>query len=140
MPTPTATPDPNATPTPLPRYLAPHLLSPPDGAVFGGAEATVYLQWTSVGFLRPGEWYEVHLARPGGEPVVERTKATGFRVPAEQYPPDGSIVRRFLWQVRVVRMEPGGDTYEMASAQGAVRMFEWLEQLPTPSPEPSPTP
>lgn len=140
MPTPTPTPNPEATPTPLPLYQPPPLLSPPDGAVFGGPDAVVLIQWASVGILRPGEWYELHVARPGAEPVVVRTRATAYRVPAGLYPPPGMLAREFRWRVDVVRRVRGTDTYEQASEPGPVRVFLWLETLPTLTPSPSPTP
>jgi len=140
-PSPTPTLNPDATPTPLPTYRAPTLLSPPDGAVFGGPDAVIVLQWASVGILRVGEWYEIHLARPGAEPVVERTRATAYRVPSELYPPPGSTLREFRWHVRVVRrLRRTEDVYEQASLPGPVRVFTWLEEVPTPTPTPTPSP
>jgi LysM repeat protein len=140
MPTPTPTPDPNATPTPLPPYPPPPLLSPPDGSVFGGPDAAISLQWAAVAILRPNEWYEVHVFRPGTEPLVERTRATVYRIPQEAYPPPGSRVRTFRWWVRVVRRAPGEGIYKQSSEQGPVYAFLWLEAPPTPTPSPSPTP
>ena len=138
QPTVVPTPNPNATPTPLPLYPPPLLLGPPDGAVFGGPEAVVVLEWASVGVLRRGEWYEVHVARAGAEPVVERTQATAFRVPAELYPPPGILPHELRWSVRVVREVRGTDTFEPASEPGPVRVFFWLEAPPTPTASPTP--
>jgi len=138
MPTPTPTPNPDVTPTPLPPYPPPPLLGPPDGAVFGGPETVILLQWASVGILRPGEWYELRVARPGAEPVVVRTRATAYRVPAELYPPPGTLAREFRWRVWVVRQVRGTDRYEWASDPGPVRVFTWLEAPLTPTPTPTP--
>jgi len=137
VPTPTPTPDPNATPTPLPTYPVPPLLSPPDDTTFGGPETTIVLQWASVGILRPNEWYELHVARPGEEPVVVRTRATAYRMPAELYPQPDAFSHRFSWWVRVVR-EVGTDDYEQASVSGPTLSFTWLEELPTPTVFPNP--
>ena len=140
MPSSTPTPDPNASPTPRPLHPAPYLLNPPDGAVFGGPDAVISLQWASVGILSSDEWYEVHVARPGADPVVELTRSTGFRVPAELFPPSGGMARDFRWHVRVVRETWSADVYEQASAPAWVRTFTWLEAPPTVTPSPSPTP
>ncbi len=140
MPTPTPTFDPNVIPTPRPPYPPPPLLRPPDGAVFGGPDTLIVLQWASVGILQADEWYELHLGRPGAEPVVERTWATAYRVPAELYPPPGASAREFHWQVRVVRRIRGTEEYEQASEPGPELVFLWLEATPTPIPTPSPTP
>jgi LysM repeat protein len=140
MPTPTPTSNPNATPTPLPIYSAPPLLNPPDGAVFGGPEATIVLEWASVSLLDSEEWYELRLSRPGMDPIVERTWSTSYRVPAGLYPPPDATTREFSWRVRVVRRIQGSDDYALASEQGPVWGFRWLELAPTATPTLSPTP
>ncbi|MBN1956437.1 MAG: LysM peptidoglycan-binding domain-containing protein [Anaerolineae bacterium] len=135
MPRPTATIDPNATPTPIPPYPPPLLLNPPDGASFYGPEASIVLQWASVGILRFNEWYQVHLARAGAEPIVVRTRATWYRVPAEMYPPSGAVNHELRWHVQIVREVPGTDAYERVSEPEPVRIFFWLEgPPPTPGP------
>ena len=80
------------------------------------------------------------MARPGADPVVELTRSTGFRVPAELFPPSGGMARDFRWHVRVVRETWSADVYEQASAPAWVRTFTWLEAPPTVTPSPSPTP
>lgn len=137
MPTPTPTPDPNATPTPIPLYPAPPLLTPPDGAVFGGPDARIVLQWASVAILRPNEWYELRLVRPGMPITVIRTRTTAYRVPADMYPPPTSRAREFRWKVRVVR-ETSKEVYTLASDPQLPRKFFWLESPPTPTPSPIP--
>lgn len=137
MPTPTPTPNPNATPTPIPPYPAPPLLSPPDGAVFGGPDAIIMLQWASVAILRPNEWYELRIVRPGMPIAVIRTRTTAYRLPADMYPPPTSRAREFQWEVRVVR-ETRERIYTLASEPGLSRRFVWLESPPTPTPGPTP--
>ncbi|MCS7283235.1 MAG: LysM peptidoglycan-binding domain-containing protein [Anaerolineae bacterium] len=137
MPTPTPTPDPRATPTPIPPYPAPPLLSPSDGAVFGGENAVIVLQWASVALLRPDEWYEVRIVRPGFPAHTVRTRTTAYRLPQELFPPPGDSAREFRWEVRVVReIRPG--VYTAASEPGALRRFLWLAIPPTPTPTPTP--
>ena len=140
MPSPTPTPDPNATPTPRPQHPAPYLLSPPEGAIFGGPDVVISLQWASVGILSADEWYEVHVSRPGADAVVEQTRATGFRVPVDLFPPSGSSTREFRWHVRIVRETGSAGVYVQASEPAWVRTFIWLDAPPTPTPSPSPTP
>ncbi len=136
MPTPTPTLDPRATPTPLPPYPAPPLLSPPDGAVFGGEDAVIVLQWASVALLRPNEWYEVRIACAGVPIHTVRTRTTVYRLPQDFFPPPGSQSREFQWEVRVVREIRAG-IYTVASEPGTVRRFLWLENPLTPTPIPT---
>lgn len=138
MPTLTPTPNPQATATPMQAYPAPPLLSPPDGAVFGGPRATIVLQWASVAVLRPSEWYELRITSGGMQPLVVRTRTTAYRMPAELYPPEGSSGREFRWRVRVVRQVWATGAYEPASEIGSGRTFRWLEAPPTPTPSPTP--
>jgi LysM repeat protein len=135
MPTPTPTPNPYATPTPILPYPPPPLLSPPDGAVFGGPDARIVLQWASVAVLRPNEWYELRITRPGIPVVRVRTRTTAYRVPADLFPPPGSQAREFQWEVRVVRETRSG-VFTTASEEGLTRRFIWLESPLTPTPTP----
>ncbi len=137
MPTPTPTPNPNATPTPIPPYPAPPLLSPPDGAVFGGPDAVIVLHWASVAVLRSNEWYELRIVRAGMPITVIRTRTTAYRIPADMYPPPTSQAREFRWEVRVVRETRSG-VYTLASDPGLPRKFLWLESSATPTPGPAP--
>ncbi len=137
MPTPTPTPNPNATPTPFPPYPPPPLLSPADGAIFVGPDAIILLQWASVAILRPNEWYELRIVQPGMPLTVIRTRTTAYRVPPEMYPPRGSPVREFRWEVQVVR-ETSSGVFTFASEPGLVRRFVWLESPPTPTLTPTP--
>ncbi|MBN1180556.1 MAG: LysM peptidoglycan-binding domain-containing protein [Anaerolineae bacterium] len=143
LPEPTAMPafDPNATPTPISVYRAPSLLSPADEAVFSGPEAVIVLEWSSVGILQSGEWYELRIGPPVGDPVIVRTWSTAYRVPADLYPPSGMPTRTFRWQVNVVRQIRGTEEYAPASEPGGIMVFYWLETLPaTPTPSPTATP
>lgn len=137
MPTPTPTVNPYATPTPIPPYPPPPLLSPPNGAVFGGPDAVIVLQWASVGILHTGEWYEVRLIRPEAPVEVARTRTTAYRVPAEFFPPPEQTNREFRWEVRVVREQIGTDEYAWVSEPGPSRIFLWLAEAPTPTPSPT---
>jgi LysM repeat protein len=136
MPTATPTPDPNATPTPIPPYPAPFMISPPDGAVFGGADAVIVLQWTAVRVLGSGEWYELRIIPPEGEVIVERTRTTAYRLPSELFPTGRG--RQFRWQVRVVRFVRQTGTYEPASLENRPLSFSWLEAPLTPTATPEP--
>src|SRR5690606_38615264 len=53
------TPGPSPTPTPPPPWPAPNALLPANGQHFPASETQVTLQWTSVGTLRPNEYYFV---------------------------------------------------------------------------------
>jgi len=140
MPTRTPTIDPNATPTPLPLYAAPPLLSPPNRTFFVGPDAVVVLEWASVSLLRSDEWYELHVARPGVEPTIVRTRATAYRLGADAYPGPDAFSYEFSWWVRVVREAHAEDEYKQASESGPIRTFLWLEIAPTPTATPTATP
>jgi LysM repeat protein/predicted amidophosphoribosyltransferase len=124
---PTMTP----TPTPGPRYPAPQLLYPTDDQTFWGPDAAVVLQWTSVGILGEGEWYEVHFRylgeRLGDEPdeAIVRTHVTSWRVPEEWYPGEGTAQDRFEWKVEVVHAVDEDAPSEIISTSGYVRRFRW---------------
>ncbi|MCS7179089.1 MAG: LysM peptidoglycan-binding domain-containing protein [Anaerolineae bacterium] len=137
MPTPTPTPNPRATPTPIPPYSPPPLLYPPDGAVFGGPDAVIVLQWASVAILRPNEWYELRIVPPGMPVFQVRTRTTAYRLPADLFPPPGSQAREFHWEVQVVRETRSG-VFATASEDGPTRRFLWLESPLTPTPPPTP--
>lgn len=135
MPTSTPTPNPYATPTPIPPYPPPPLLSPADGAIFGGPDALIMLQWASVAVLRPNEWYELRIVLPGMPIQIVRTRTTAYRLPPDLFPPPGSPTREFQWEVRVVREIRSG-VFATASEEGVARHFLWLESPLTPTPPP----
>jgi len=145
-PEPTIAPtmDPNATPTPLSPYSAPHLLSPPDGAIFVGDAEPIVLQWASVGVLRNNEWYELALFQPLSNAPLDKiyTRATAWRVPVDLLTTDIDA-HKFRWRVQVVRETEGRDetlVYKEAGSQGSTWTFIRLEVTPTPSLTPSATP
>ncbi len=144
-PTPTPTVDPNVTPTPVPPYVAPPLLSPPDGAVFVGGDEVILLQWASVGVLRGDEWYELILSQPPGGVVSEtmHTRTTAWRVPLDLLPDANTDARDFRWRVQAVREawdRSGALVYEGAGSPSEARTFTWLAPTPTPGPSPTPVP
>lgn len=117
------TPLPTSTPTSAFHYLAPVLLSPYEGAAFHGREARVALQWTSVGILQDGEWYEVKLwSQKQGQAYALRfyIQATSWLVPADAYPGDAGDV--MYWVVAVVYR--GRRTIPLSPAASA-RRFSW---------------
>lgn len=131
-PTPTFTPTPTLTPTPSPPWPAPVLLGPPDGAAFEGARTVIWLNWASVGILKPDEWYVIRMRRSGT--VAEQlppvwTKATSWRVPQELYVAGLQEPQRFYWQVWIMRQSgvAGDGTWigEPLSPTGQVRSFSW---------------
>jgi LysM repeat protein len=129
-PTSTPTVDPNASPTAIPKYAAPALLSPSDGAEVTGA--VVALQWTAVSLLRADEVYAVRLRSLSDTRALESlfTRTTVVRLD-EAYAPTADIpVREYSWEVTVVR--PSGSTssgetrYAAASQPSVQRNFRWV--------------
>lgn len=137
IPRSTPTPTPRvieaSTPTPTPgimRYPAPPMLYPPDGAVFTGADATIALQWASVGILDEREYYALELIVPGAEgtqTIQVYLRATSWRVPSELFPPETVDNRVFTWRILVVRQIGGGEnaTYRIISPAPRRRVFIW---------------
>lgn len=141
QPSPTRTPERTGTPTPVPRYSAPPLLIPPDGAAFEGTDRLILLQWASVGVLSDDEWYELSLIQTPDRLVSHKihTRATAWRPPFDLLLQAGGGRRRFRWWVQVVR-EVRGQGYEQAGASSEVRTFTWLGPTPTPGPSATTTP
>jgi len=142
-PTPTPTVTPTHTPTPGPPFVAPQLLYPTDRAAFEGEDATIALQWASVGILDEDQWYALHLrylgqrASGGPSETTVYTRITSWRVPDEWYPGGDAEERKFEWSVTVVRRESeapsAGPTRSKASPlpvalspAGETRTFKWL--------------
>jgi LysM repeat protein len=133
-PSPTPTRDPNASPTPLPKYAAPVLLSPADGAVVDSP--LLPLQWTTVSLLRENEWYAIRLRRLDEDIPVEScyTKTTVARLGIEcaSTPQDGA--HEYSWEVTVVRLtgrsSTGEPRYAAASHSSEKRTFRWLVPPP----------
>jgi LysM repeat protein len=130
VPTPTPTADPNASPTPIPKYAAPALLSPPEGATLTGPIAP--LQWTAVSLLRDDELYALRLRRLDKEMPVESilTRTTLVRLTEEYAPSPEDPLREYSWEVTVVRpirvSATGQPRYTAASEPSPKRTFQWL--------------
>ena len=129
-PTPTPTVDPHASPTPIPRYAAPALLSPSDGAEVTGA--VVALQWTAVSLLREDEVYAVRLRSLSDTRALESlfTKTTVVRLDVTYAPTADIPVREYSWEVTVVRpsgsASSGETRYTAASQPSVKRTFRWV--------------
>jgi LysM repeat protein/predicted nucleic acid-binding Zn ribbon protein len=131
-PVPTSTPTETLTPTPGPPYPAPALLSPPDSTSFTGADATIMVNWASVGILAEEEWYVLRI-----EPVSARiaqpyriwTKATSGRVPAELRTEGVAGGQLFRWQVTIMletgTNDDGTRVGQQLSPPGEIRTFTW---------------
>ena len=130
VPTPVPTADPSASPTPLPKYTAPTLLSPPDGATL--ETPLVPLQWTAVSLLRENEMYAVRLRRLDEDVPVESiyTRTTLVRLDEAYAPLAEDPSREYSWEVTVVRLtgtSPTGEPrYGAASYPSRRRTFRWI--------------
>jgi LysM repeat protein len=142
LPTPTATltptPGPSPTPTPRPVYEAPVLLSPANGATLAADDAVV-LQWTTVGILGEGEWYQVtviNASASGAAPYQATTKTTSHRLSPELQP-RVDAPQTFRWTVVVVReagtFADGSTRYMPLSPAPPLRTFLWRGRAPAPT-------
>ncbi len=123
-------PGPTPTPTQPPPWAPPNLLNPADGSSFA-TDATITLQWASVGGLRLGEFYYVTV-----EDVtcacarIEQfaTLETKYSV-SESLRPADAVPHLFRWTVTTVRQRNFGETgnpiYDPAGATSANRFFIW---------------
>jgi LysM repeat protein len=124
------TPGPTPTPTPPPAWPAPNQLLPADGQSFAAGE-TITLQWTSVGNLRPDEFYYVVLedvtcncARFYRQPTTD----TKLIVPATFQHTDSSL-HIYRWTVTTVRQRAGSSAqadFQPAGATSPIRDFIWI--------------
>jgi LysM repeat protein len=142
-PTWTPTPGPSPTPTPRPPYEAPVLLSPANNASLAADDPAV-LQWTSVGLLGEGEWYQVtviNASAPGAAPYRATTKTTSHRLPPELQP-KVDAPQTFRWNVVVVReagtYSDGSPRYITLSPVPPLRTFLWQGRAPAPTPAGTP--
>lgn len=126
---PTAGPTP--TPTTPPPYQAPSLLLPADGTVFTAANDSIALQWSSVGTLRPDEYYAVtveDVTEGEGRRIVDYVTDTKFNVPTS-FRPNSLVPHVIRWSVQVVRQtgssEDGQPVYESAGSISIPRTFIW---------------
>ncbi len=131
-PVPTETPTITPTPTPGPARPAPALLAPPDGAAFEEAEASILMNWTSIGILAQDEWYVLRVRRAG--PIAQQlpavwTKATSWRLPASYYLEGLQEPQQFFWHVVIMRQtgtaESGTRIGEMVSPETPIRILTW---------------
>ncbi len=132
--TPTATPTetPTLTPTAGPPYPAPALLGPVEGTTFEGSDATILLNWASVGILEPDEWYVVRLRRSGSvalQPPSVWTKTTAWRVTGDLYIEGRAVPQQFRWQVTIMQqtgiLEDGTRVGKEMSPPSEMRTFSW---------------
>jgi LysM repeat protein len=123
------TPGPTPTATPPPPWPAPNQLLPADGQTFSAAEV-VTLQWTSVGTLRPGEYYYVEVEDVTCNCAAFRrwpTTETKWIVPDDFRPADGKV-HIYRWTVTTVRQRPDTDAapvYDPAGTTSPHRVFSW---------------
>jgi LysM repeat protein len=127
-----ATAGPSPTPTLPPPYPAPSLLLPPDGSPFTGADATITLQWASVGTLRDNEAYAVTILDvTGGQErkQVEYVTDTKFNVP-DSFRPNDNLPHVIRWWVLAARQtgtdDNGNPVWEPAGAASSTRDFIWV--------------
>ena len=128
------TPGPTPTATPPPPWPAPNQLLPADGQTFAAGD-TITLQWTSVGTLRPDEFYYVEVedvtcncAAFQRQPTTE----TKWILPAEFQPTDGSV-HVYRWTVTTVRQRPdtaAAPVYDPAGTTSPHRVFTWTGRAP----------
>jgi len=136
---PTAGPTPTATNPPP--YQAPSLLLPVDGAPFTAANDTIALQWSSVGTLRPDEYYAVTIedvTEGEGRRLVDYVTDTKYIVPTT-FRPNSTVPHVIRWTVLVVRQtgssEEGQAIYQPAGNVSNPRTFIWWANVAsTPSP------
>jgi len=125
-PTPTLTPvaPPSPTPTTGPRYGAPILLSPADGAIVTGQDE-ILLTWASLGVLGQDEWYVVTVnAVDQDRPIPPVwTRATTWRLPI-QYRAASSAGTEFNWSVQV-RSGTADRPSQVESPPSLQRRFTW---------------
>jgi len=127
-----ATPGPSPTPTMPPPYSPVNLLLPPDGAPFGLNNASITLQWASVGALRDNEAYAITLedvTQEEGRKMVEYVRDTKFIVPVSFLPNDGvpHVIRWWVVPVRQIGTDDDGNPiWDPAGAVSNPRVFTWL--------------
>jgi len=128
------TPGPSPTPTPFPPWPAPNQLLPADGQAFN-ADSVVTLQWTSVGALRPDEFYYVviedvtcNCARFYQQPTTD----TKLIVPSTFRQTEAAI-HVYRWTVTTVRQKPNTNVqpeFDPAGATSTIHDFVWQGGTP----------
>jgi len=125
----TVTPEaekPAATSTPTPEVHAPLLISPADGAIFGG-DSPPLLRWVAESLLPEDVWYQVGIAYadshlPEIDPI--RTKASSLRLDPALRPPEDAASYEMRWWVSLVRVTRDGEVIPI-SPISPVRRFQW---------------
>jgi tetratricopeptide (TPR) repeat protein len=130
---PLATRQTDGTPTrTVPKYPAPTLLGPEDGALYRGEHTVILLQWEPVGELAPDEYYDVTVMHYVGEeprywggPV----RGTQWQVPVEAGLGEAANDRFYWWvTVRQAETAPGPDQLDVAlSPRSDSRTLIWAE-------------
>jgi hypothetical protein len=123
-PTPTLSPTPSGseTPTPTPTYLAPLVISPPQGGI--AMPAPVRLDWVSVGVLQPNEFYLVQVRDTmTGAEYAQVTKNTSLWLPESMIPGDGQP-HTIEWTVRVAYPNEDG-IYQPIGGEPDINTFQW---------------
>jgi LysM repeat protein len=127
-----ATPGPSPTPTLPPPYAAPVLLLPPDGEPYITTDATISLQWASIGTLRDKEAYQITImdvTDGSGRKLVDYVMDTKYIVPVSFRPSDNRphVIR---WWVNAARQsgtdDSGNPIWSTAGAESTQRDFIWI--------------
>lgn len=119
------------TPTIAPPYPAAELLLPADGAPFDSSSDTVTLQWSSVGTLRPNEYYQVTVVDiTGGQNrrIIDEVKDTSFIVPTSFRPTDGQphVFRWIVVTVAQIGVDAEGlPVFLTGGPSSETRVFTW---------------
>lgn len=140
--TPTATPVaalvPAATPTAQFAYAAPNLMYPDEGESLRGKTAAPTFMWTSVGTLKPDEYYQIRIEYSADgvkkPSITSQLKATSYKLDPSLYPGASASGTEFRWSVVVVKL-PTLSSSRIAtdvtgsgiaiSAPGEIRQFRW---------------
>lgn len=125
-------------PTPRESYPPPQLLSPVDGAQV--ADATLLLEWLSVGLLRPNEVYVVQIQPAGAFTVpVFETRGTSLRISSDLL--EGQPERAIAWWVQVrqrIGEQNGAPIYREAGLPSTARRFIWTQSKAAVAATPTP--
>lgn len=107
-------------------YQQPLPLAPVNNTVFEGADASILLNWISVGILARNEWYQVRIWKEDAQvaPLIYYTKATSWRPPLGFYSIDNAPYT-IRWQVVVVGSVMADSTFDIKSPVSAVYSFYW---------------
>jgi hypothetical protein len=107
-------------------YQQPLLLAPVNNTVFENSDASILLNWISVGILDSSEWYQVRIWKNStqDEPILYYTRATSWRPPLGFYSSDKAPYT-IRWQVVVVGSVMVDNTFDIKSPASAVYSFYW---------------